>query len=184
MDARADALAVLAALGVPGEALATTTDAPGFYHPGRSGVIRQGPKTTLAHFGELHPRVLAALDLTGPVVAMQVFLAAIPEPKRRRRPAPELSAFQPVRRDFAFLVARDVPAEAVLRAARGADRTLVAGVVVFDAYEGGQVPAGQKSLGVEVTFQPRERTLTDADIEAACARVVAAVGKATGAVLR
>ena len=184
MDARADALAVLAALGVPGEALSTTADAPGFFHPGRSGVIRQGPKTVLATFGELHPRVLAALDLAGPVAAMQVFLAAIPDPKRRRRVALDLPAFQPVLRDFAFLVARDVPAEAVLRAARGADRVLVAGVVLFDAYEGAQVAEGRKSLGVEVTFQPRERTLTDAEIEAVCARLVAAVGKATGATLR
>ncbi len=184
MDARGDALAVLAALGAPGEALSTTADAPDWFHPGRSGVIRQGPRTVLAMFGELHPRVLAALDLAGPVVAMQVFLAAIAEPKRRRRAAPELPAFQPVRRDFAFALPREVPAEAVLRAARGADRALVAAVALFDAYEGERLAAGQKSLGLEVTFQPGERTLTDAEIEAACARVVAAVGKATGAVLR
>ena len=184
VDARGDALAVLSALGVPVEALSTTADAPGFYHPGRSGVIRQGPRTVLASFGELHPRVLAALDLPGPAVAMQVHLAAIAEPKRRRRGAPELPAFQPVRRDFALMVAHDVPAEAVLRAARGADRALVTAVALFDTYAGEKVPEGQKSLGVEVTFQPREHTLTDAEIEAACARVVAAVGKACGAVLR
>lgn len=183
-DARADALAVLDALGVPLEALSTTADAPAWLHPGRSGVIRQGPRMVLAQFGELHPRVLAALDLTGPVVVAEVFLAAIPEPKRRRRAAPDLSAFQPVRRDFAFLVRLDVAAEAVLRAARGADRALVAGVALFDVYEGANVPPGMKSVGVEVTFQPRERTLTDDEIEAASARVVASVGKATGAVLR
>jgi phenylalanyl-tRNA synthetase beta chain len=182
-DARGDALAVLAALGVPLDALTTVAEAPGFYHPGRSGVIRQG-KTALATFGALHPHVLSALDMAGPAVGAEIFLAAIAEPKRRRRAAPDLSPFQPVRRDFAFLVAREVPAETVLRAARGAERSLITGVVLFDLYEGETVPAGQKSLGVEVTFQPRERTLTDAEIEAASARVVAAVAKTTGAVLR
>ena len=184
MDARADALAVLGALGVPMDSLSTTADAPAWFHPGRSGVIRQGPRTVLARFGALHPRVLAALDLAGPVVACEVFLAAIAEPKRRRRAAPDLPPFQPVRRDFAFLVAREVPAEAVLRAARGADRALIAGVALFDAYEGEKVAAAMKSIGIEVMLQPRERTLTDEEIESASARIVAAVGKATGAALR
>ncbi len=184
LDARGDAFSVLAALGVPLDALSTTADAPDFYHPGRSGVIRQGPKTVLANFGALHPRVLAALDMSGPAVGVEIFLAAVSEPKRRRRAAPDLPPFQPVRRDFAFLVDRDLPAEVLLRAARTADRALVTGVMLFDLYEGGTVPAGRKSLGIEVTFQPRERTLTDAEIEAAAARVVAGVVKATGAVLR
>ena len=147
-------------------------------------MIRQGPKLVLAHFGALHPRVLAALDLTGPAAAFELFLDRIPDPKRRRKAAPDLPAFQPVRRDFAFLVGRDVPADAVLRAARGAERALTAGVSLFDVFEGGTLPEGQKSLGVEVVFQPRERTLTDAEIEAASAKVVAAVSKATGGVLR
>ncbi len=185
MDARGDATAVLAALGVPTEALAITTDAlPGFYHPGRSGVLRQGPKTVLATFGALHPRVLGALGITGPVVAFEVYLDAIADPKRRRRAGPDLPALQPIRRDFAFVVQSSVTAEAVLRAARGADRMLVTGVALFDVYQGDKVAEGTKSIGIEVTFQPRERTLTDAEIEAACARVVAAVAKATGGVLR
>jgi phenylalanyl-tRNA synthetase beta chain len=184
MDAKADALAVLAALGVPMEALSVTADAPSFYHPGRSGCIRQGPKSVLAHFGELHPRVLSALDLTGPACGFAVDLDAIPDPKRRRRGAPDLPAFQPVRRDFSFVVDDSVPAEAVLRAARGAERNLVAGVALFDLYQGAGVPEGRRALGVEVVFQPRERTLTDAEIEAACGKVIAAVAKATGAVLR
>ena len=104
MDAKGDALAVLAALGVPMAAVTVTADAPGFYHPGRSGVLRQGPKTVLATFGEIHPKVRAALDLAGPAVAFEVFLDAIPEPKRRKKGAPDLPAFQPLRRDFAFLV--------------------------------------------------------------------------------
>jgi phenylalanyl-tRNA synthetase beta chain len=184
LDAKADAFAALAALGVPMEALSVTADAPGFYHPGQSGVVRQGPKTVLATFGALHPRVLAGIDAAGPMVAFEVFLDAIPDPKRRRKGAPDLPAFMPVRRDFAFVVDRAVTAEAVLKAARGAERQLVASVTLFDAYEGEKVEPGKKSLAVEVMFQPRERTLTDAEIEAACAKVAAAVEKATGGRLR
>jgi phenylalanyl-tRNA synthetase beta chain len=184
MDAKGDVWAILAALGVPLEALSVTADAPGFYHPGQSGTVRQGPKTVLANFGALHPSVLAALGLSGPAVAFEIYLDAIQDPKRRRKSVPDLPAFQPVHRDFAFVVKSDVAAEAVLKAARGAERTLIAGVSLFDVYEGDKVESGTKSLAVEVVFQPRERTLTDAEIEAACARVVAAVAKATGAVLR
>ena len=184
MDAKADLWTALAAIGVPMEALTITTDAPGFYHPGRSGVVRQGPKTILARFGELHPRVLAALDLTGPAVGFELFLDAVAEPKRRKKSAPDLPAFQPLRRDFAFLADISVPADAVLRAARGAERNLIAGVSLFDVYDGDKLPVGKKSLAIEVVFQPRERTLTDAEIDAAAAKVVAAVAKATGASLR
>ena len=186
MDAKADLWAVLAALGVPMEALRVTADAPGFYHPGRSGVVRQGPKTVLATFGALHPRVLAALDLTGPAVAFELFLDAIAEPKRRRKAPPDLPAFQPVRRDFAFLVDADVPAEAVLRAARGAERDPDRRrSSLFDVYEGEQAcRRARNRSAIEVMFQPRERTLTDAEIEALCAKIVAAVAKATGGRLR
>ena len=184
MDAKGDLWAVLAALAVPLEALTITQDGPGFYHPGRSGVVRQGPKTIIATFGELHPAVLAALDLTGPVVAMELFLDTIPEPKRRKKAAPDLPAFQPLRRDFAFLADASVAAEAVLRAARGAERALITAATLFDVYTGDKVPDGKKSLALEITFQPRERTLTDAEIDAASAKVVAAVTKATGAILR
>jgi phenylalanyl-tRNA synthetase beta chain len=182
-DAKADALAVLVAAGVNPEGLLAAAEAPGWYHPGQSGVLKTG-RTVLASFGTVHPRVLSALGLGGPAVAMEVFLDAVPEPKRRKRAAPDLPAFQPVRRDFAFVVAADVPADAVLRTAKGAERTLIAGVALFDVYAGAGIEAGKKSLAVEVTFQPRERTLTDAEIEAACAKVVAAVAKATGATLR
>jgi phenylalanyl-tRNA synthetase beta chain len=184
LDAKGDALAVLAALGVPMAALQVTADAPGFYHPGRSGVVRQGPRVVLATFGEVHPKVLAALDLAGPAVAFEVFLDAVPEPKRRKKGAPDLPAFQPVRRDFAFIVEDGVAAEALLRAARGADKALIADVALFDVYRGKGVPEGSKSLAIQVTIQPREATLTDAQIEAVADRVVAAVAKATGAVLR
>ncbi len=183
-DAKAAAMDVLAALGLPMESLSVTPDAPGWYHPGRSGVVRQGPKLVLATFGELHPSVLAALDLQGPAAAFEVFLDRIPEPKGRKRAAPELPPFQPLRRDFAFLVPETAPVEAVLRAARGAERSLITAASVFDVYQGETLPPGQKSVGVEVVLQPRERTLTDSEIEAAAAKVVAAVGKATGGILR
>jgi phenylalanyl-tRNA synthetase beta chain len=166
------------------ESLQVTAEAPAFLHPGRSGLVRQGPKTVLAYFGEIHPRVLAALDLPGPMVVFEVNLDAVADPKRRKKAAPELPAFQPVRRDFAFLVDTAVPAENVIRAAKGAERGLISAVSLFDLYQGDKLPEGKTSLAVEVTFQPRDRTLTDPEIDAACQKVVAAVAKATGATLR
>ena len=184
MDAKAAALDVLVALGLPMESLSVTPDAPAWCHPGQSGQVRQGPRLVLATFGALHPRVAAAAGLSGGAAVFEVFLDRVPEPKRRKRGAPDLPAFQPVRRDFAFLVDAATPAEAVLRAARGADRALVAEARLFDVFRGGTLPAGKVSIGIEVVLQPRERTLTEAEIEAAAAKVVAAVGKAVGGVLR
>ena len=184
MDAKAAAMSVLDALGLAADSLSVTVDAPGWYHPGRSGVVRQGPKLILATFGELHPSVLAGLDLAGPAAAFEVFLDRIPEPKRRKRVAPDLPSFQPVRRDFAFVVAADVPADTVLRAARGAERSLITGASLFDVYQGDKVAPGQKSVGIEVVMQPRDRSLTDAEIEAAAAKVVEAVAKRAGGTLR
>jgi phenylalanyl-tRNA synthetase beta chain len=184
MDAKGDLWALLTAVGVPLEALQVTTDAPSFLHPGRSGLVRQGPKTVMGYFGELHPRLLAALDLPGPMVVFELNLDAVAEPKRRKKAAPDLPAFQPVRRDFAFIVDTGVASDSVVKAARGAERTLITAVSLFDVYQGDRMAEGKKSLGVEVTFQPRERTLTDAEIDAASQKVVAAVAKATGATLR
>ena len=184
MDAKGDLWALLTAVGVPLEAVQVTADAPLFLHPGRSGMVRQGPKTVMGYFGEIHPRLLAALDLPGPMVVFELNLDAVADPKRRKKSAPDLPAFQPVRRDFAFIVDTSIAADSVLRAAKGSERALITGVTLFDLYEGDRMPEGKKSLGVEVTFQPRERTLTDAEIEAACQKVVAAVAKATGATLR
>ncbi|MBE7210392.1 MAG: phenylalanine--tRNA ligase subunit beta, partial [Gluconacetobacter diazotrophicus] len=182
--AKADAVAVLTALGVPGEAVSVTADAPAHYHPGRSGTFRQGPKLVLGWFGALHPRAAAAVGIDGPVCAFELVLDRIPDPKRRRKAAPELPSLQAVRRDFAFVVKREVTAEALLRAARGADRALISGVSLFDVYEGDKVPDGTRSLAIEVVFQPTERSLTDAELEAASVKVVAAVFKATGGTLR
>jgi len=184
MDAKSIAADLLGHLGVPPDSLSVTADAPAWYHPGQSGQIRQGPKLVLATFGALHPSVASALDLAAPTAAFEVFLDRIPEPKRRKRAAPDLPSFQPLRRDFAFLVDEPTTVEAILRAARGADRTLITTVTLFDIFRGGAVPAGRKSVGIEVTVQPRERTLNDAEIEALAAKIIAAVAKATGATLR
>ncbi|MBX6322373.1 MAG: phenylalanine--tRNA ligase subunit beta [Rhodospirillaceae bacterium] len=185
-DAKADAQAVLAACGAPVENLQVTADAPAWYHPGRSGALRLGG-AVLAWFGELHPRVLEAVELRGPAVGFEVFLDRVPQPRARAgaaRPPFKAPPFQPVRRDFAFVVEADVPAERLVRAARGADKALIAAVSVFDVFTGPAIGEGRKSLALEVTLQPTERTLTDAEIEAVAGRIVAAVAKATGATLR
>jgi phenylalanyl-tRNA synthetase beta chain len=186
-DAKADALAVLEACGVPMANVQIEAGGPGWYHPGRSGTIKYGPKITLGHFGEFHPRTLEALDVSGALSGFEVFVDALPEPKKkatRTKPALELSPFQAVRRDFAFVVDRHVEAAAIVKAASGADRKLVSGVTVFDVFEGASLGDAKKSVAVEVVIQPAERTLTDEDFEALTAKIVANVTKTTGGVLR
>jgi phenylalanyl-tRNA synthetase beta chain len=186
-DAKADALAVLTAAGAPPQALQVAPGGPQWFHPGRSGTIQIGPQNILGHFGELHPSALEALDAEGPLVAFEVILERIPEPKAkatRAKPVLELSPFQPVERDFAFVVERNVKAADVVRAAAGVDRKLITGISVFDVYEGTGIPPGKKSVAIAVTLQPRERTMTDAEIEALAAKIVAEVGKRTGGALR
>jgi phenylalanyl-tRNA synthetase beta chain len=187
IDAKGDALALLAALGLTIENVQVAAEAPSWYHPGRSGALKLGPKTVLAWFGELHPRVMAALDVKGPAVGFELFLDALPAPKAKdskARPLLRLSAFQPVERDFAFVLDANVSADQVIRAAKSADKALVASVGVFDVYQGKGVPDGKKSLAIAVRLQPTARTLTDAEIEAVGQKIVAAVTKATGASLR
>ncbi len=182
--AKEDALAALAAAGAPVEGVQTAADPPAWYHPGRAGSLRLGP-AVLGHFGELHPDLLDAFGVNGPVAAFEVFLDAVPAPRSgRARPPLQLSVFQPVERDFAFIVDRAVPAENLLRAARGVERRLVTEIRLFDVYEGAGLPDGKKSLAIAVTLQPQDATLTDAEIEAFSQRLVAAVEKATGGVLR
>jgi phenylalanyl-tRNA synthetase beta chain len=186
-DAKGDALAVLAAAGAPAQALQVVPDAPPWFHPGRSGTIQIGPQNVLGHFGELHPRTLEALGAEGPLVAFEVILEKIPEPKARAtraRPVLELSPFQPVERDFAFVVDRTVKAADVVRATQSVDRKLITNVAVFDVYEGKGIEPGKKSIAIAVTLQPRDKTMTDEEIEAAAAKIVAEVGKRTGGVLR
>jgi len=186
-DIKADALAALAAAGAPMQALQIVPGGPAWLHPGRSATIQIGPQNVLGHFGELHPRALEALGAEGPVVALEVVLDRVPEPKvkpTRAKPPLELSPFQPVERDFAFIVDRTVKAGDIVRAAQSADRKLIAGATVFDVYEGAGIDPDKKSIAIAVTLQPREKTLTDQEIEAVSARIVAEVAKRTGGVLR
>jgi len=195
-DAKGDALAVLEACGAPTANLQATADAPGWYHPGRSGVLRLGPNV-LAHFGEVHPRVLRRLGLKGPAAAFEVFLARVPAPRSAKgsakgtsksggkaKPHLTLSPFQPLVRDFAFVVDEQVAADALVRAAAGADKALISGVALFDVYQGKGIEVGKKSLAIAVTLQPTEKTLTDPEIEAVSQKIVDKVAKVTGGVLR
>jgi phenylalanyl-tRNA synthetase beta chain len=186
-DVKADALAVLAAAGAPAQALQVVPRGPAWFHPGRSGTIQIGPQNILGYFGELHPRALDALRAEAPVAAFEVILESIPEPKAkvsRAKPPLELSPFQPIERDFAFVVDQATPAADVVRATQSADRKLISKVTVFDVYEGKGIAPGKKSIAVSVTLQPRERTMTEQEIETVAAKIVAEVGKRTGAILR
>jgi phenylalanyl-tRNA synthetase beta chain len=144
-----------------------------------------GPKL-LARFGDIHPKVLAAFDLKGPVSGFEVLLEALPEAKSKgkARPVFSPSPFQAVERDFAFLVDVTVPADDILRAARSAERNLIEAVAIFDVYEGKGVPEGKKSLAISVRIQPKDKTLTEPEIEAVAQKIVSGVAKATGAALR
>jgi phenylalanyl-tRNA synthetase beta chain len=186
-DAKADAIAALEAAGAPVDKLQVEAGGPAWYHPGRSGTIKLGPKVVLATFGEFHPRTLEALDASGPICGFEVFIDAIPEPKARptrTKPRLDLSPFQAVKRDFAFVVGKSVEAGALLRAAAAADRKLVTGVRVFDVFEGAALGEDKKSIAIEVAIQPLERTLTDEDFESLATRIVDNVAKQTGGVLR
>lgn len=185
-DAKADVLAVLSAVGAPVDRLRTIAEGPAWYHPGRVGSLMLGPKNRLAVFGEIHPRVLSAMDVSGPLVAFEVDLDAVPLPKSSRtaRPPLDASQFQAVTRDFAFVVAEDVAAEKIVAAARSADKTLVDSISVFDVFTGESIGPNQKSVAIEVTLQPRDRTLTEEEIDRVSGAIVAAVKSATGGILR
>jgi phenylalanyl-tRNA synthetase beta chain len=186
-DAKADLAALLDAMGHDIDKLQVVAEPPSWSHPGRGGAIKLGPKLTIATFGEVHPDLLAAYDLTGPVVAIEADLDAIPEPRRkptRSKPAVKISGLMPLSRDFAFLVDRDTAAATILKAARGADKALISDVSIFDVFEGKGIAEGKKSVGVEVVLQPQDKTLTDEEIEKVSGAVVAAIVKATGGVLR
>lgn len=186
-DAKADAIAALEACGAPVERLQIEAGGPAWYHPGRSGTIKLGPKVILGTFGEFHPKTLERLDVSGPLCGFEVFIDAVPEPKTkptRTKPRLDLSAFQAVKRDFAFVVDKAVEAGTLVRAALAADRKLISGVSVFDVFEGAALGAAKKSIAIEVSIQPVEKTLTDEDFEALAKRIVENVGKQTGGVLR
>ncbi|WP_114944652.1 phenylalanine--tRNA ligase subunit beta [Microvirga calopogonii] len=186
-DAKADVLALLATLGIPSGGLQIVPGGPAWFHPGRSGTLQFGPKNVVGAFGEVHPKVLKALDLKGPLVAFELDLNALPPPKAKptkMKPKLNLPDFQPLTRDFAFVVGRNVAAGDIVKAAQGAERQLIVGVDVFDIYEGTGIDPDKKSVAIAVTLQPTEKTLTDVEIEAVSAKIVGEVSKKTGAVLR
>ncbi|ESR26034.1 phenylalanine--tRNA ligase subunit beta [Lutibaculum baratangense] len=186
-EAKADALDVLRELGAPVESVQIEAGAAAWYHPGRSGTIRLGPRVILAQFGEIHPATLEVLDIAGPVVAFEVFLDRLPAPKAKptRAKAPlDASDLMPVTRDFAFVVDAGTPSAEILKAARGADRQVVTAGSVFDVFEGAAIGEGRKSVAIELTLQPRERSFTEEELDAISAKIVAAVEKKTGGSLR
>ena len=186
-DAKGDALAALTAAGAPAQAMQIVPGGPAWFHPGRSGTIQIGPQNVLGHFGELHPRTLEALGARSPLAVFEIILEHIPEPRAkasRAKPPLELSPFQPVERDFAFVVDRSVLAGDIIRAAQSADRKLISKITVFDVYQGAGIEPGKKSIAISVTLQPREKTMTDQEIEAVAVKIVAEVSKRTGATLR
>ncbi|MGA3302892.1 MAG: phenylalanine--tRNA ligase subunit beta [Methylovirgula sp.] len=186
-DAKADALELLNTLGIPLANLQIAAAGPAWFHPGRCGSLQFSPKTVIGHFGEIHPHVLDALDVAGPLVGFEFILDDIPPPKSKptkTKPKLELSDFMPVERDFAFVVDRTVRAADLVKAAQGADKALITDVTVFDVYEGKGIPDGKKSIAVSVTLQPREKTLTDAEIDVIAGKIVAEVNNKTGAHLR
>lgn len=185
-DAKRDAIAALEAAGAPTANLQVFAEAPLWYHPGRSGTLRLGPKNILASFGELHPGVMKALDVDGPMVGFEVMLDAIPAPKRKaaNKGALALSNLQSVERDFAFLLGSDRPVADLVRAAKGADKSAIAEVSVFDVYEGKGVPEGQRSIAISAVFVPTTETFSDQEIDNLSAKIIAAAEKAVGAKLR
>jgi phenylalanyl-tRNA synthetase beta chain len=187
LDAKADVMGLLAGLGVPVGGLQIVAGGPDWAHPGRSATLRFGPKGVIGAFGEVHPKVLKALDVKGPLVAFEIHLDALPLPKHRPtkvKPKLVLSGFQPVTRDFAFIVEKSIAAGEMMKSAQNADRALIADVSVFDLYEGPGVEAGRKSVALAVTLQPQEKTLTEAEIEAVGGKIVAEMAKRYGATLR
>ncbi|MGI9521831.1 MAG: phenylalanine--tRNA ligase subunit beta, partial [Hyphomicrobiaceae bacterium] len=185
-DVKADAAAVLSALGVDISRAQISRDAPAWFHPGRSGTLRLGPHIVLAHFGEVHPATLKLLEVDGPAMAFEINLSALPATKRKVRDTTPLTAndLLPLRRDFAFVLDQSVPASDVLKAAFGADRKLIVEVNVFDVFDGKGVGEGKKSIAIEVMLQPQVKTLTDAEIESVSAKLVSAVSKSTGGEIR
>ncbi len=186
-DAKADAFALLQALGTATGGMQVIGGAPAWFHPGRSGTLQFGPKAVVGYFGELHPRLLMELDVEGPIAAFEIYLDALPAPKAkatRTKPQLELSDLQPLSRDFAFIVDREAQAGELLKAVLGADKALIADARIFDVYEGAGVPEGKKSIGVAVTVQPREKTLTDVEIDALARKIVAEAERKSRATLR
>jgi len=184
-DAKADAEAILAAMGAPAK-VQILRGAGDAWHPGRHGMICLGAKKVLGIFGEIHPKILTALDVKGPVVGFVLFPAEIPMPKNvsANRGAASIPDLQAVERDFAFVVDTNIDALTATNAAAGADKALITDVRIFDEFIGGSLGEGKKSLAMTVRLQPTSATLKEAEIEAVCAKIIEKVSKATGGVLR
>ena len=189
-DAKAEVLALLAAAGAPVDNLQVMGDAGACYHPGQSATLRLGPKTILASFGALHPATAKAFDLDGTVVAAEIYLDAIPGKRGAKKPGDGFMrtpytppALQAVKRDFAFLVDATLPAGDLVRSVKGADKVNIVDARVFDDFRGAGVPEGKKSLAIEVTLQPGEKSYVDDELKAIADKVVAAAAK-QGAELR
>ena len=186
-DAKRDAMTLLSALGVSSGAVQVIPGGPAFLHPARSATLQFGQKTVIGWFGQLHPGALEAMDADGPIIAFEIFLDAVPAPKAKptkTKPKLDRSDFMAVERDLAFMIDAAVRAGDVVKAAESAERSLIAKVGVFDVYQGEGVPEGSKSIAIHVILQPRDRTLTDAEIDAAMSKIMAEVSKRTGAALR
>ena len=184
-DAKADALAALEAIGAPAANAQIRNDAPSYFHPGRSATLNLG-KNKIAQFGEIHPMILEEMDIKGPVVGFEIFLGNIPASKKKgtEKPLLALNPLQPLSRDFAFVVDEKTPSEDLIRAAKTADKKLITDAVIFDVYQGKGVEEGKKSLALNITIQPTDKTLTDEDIDALMQAVISNVVTKTGGQLR
>ena len=181
-DAKAHVLAVLATLGMAESSLQIDATGPDYYHPGRKGSIKQGNRT-FAHFGEIHPGIITDLSGEGAFAGFEVFLDQLP-PLRLKKSTLQLSPYQPVMRDFAFVVDETIAADQVIKAIGKVDRSLIATIHIFDVYKGDKLENGKKSLGIQIRLEPQNGTLTDAQITEVCDNIVSSVIKATGGALR
>ena len=183
-DAKQDALTALAAVDAPIQSLQVFRNAPSYYHPGRSGALCLG-KTVLAYFGEIHPSILKTFGIKENVVACEVYLDNLPAVKNKaKNKALHVSSLMPLSRDFAFVMDKDTDAAKLLNAIKGVDKELISDVRLFDVYEGDKCPTGKKSVALEVIIQPKEKTLTDDEIDSLSRRIVGIAAKTAGAELR
>ncbi len=186
-DAKADAVTILNAIGVNASTAQVVAEAPAWYHPGRSGVIRLGPKNIMAYFGEIHPAILKSLDVEGPLVAFEIMVGNMPLPRAKAgnsRGALKASDFQAVERDFAFVVKEDMPSEQIIKVIKSVDKKLIDNISVFDVYQGKGIDEGEKSIAVNVRLQPMDKTMTDEEIEEVRQKIIATVEKKAGGTLR
>ena len=186
-DAKADAIAILSSIGVNTANAQIVAEAPSWYHPGRSGVIRLGPKNIMAYFGEIHPTILKNIDVKGPLVGFEIMLDNIPLPRSKsgsNRGPLKASDFQAVERDFAFVVDQDLPAEKIIKVIGSVNKKLIENINIFDVYQGAGIDDDKKSIAVNVRLQPFDKTMTDEEIEAFCTQVIDVINKKTGGILR